>query len=78
MQVKPQTLMIAIQCVAAQIKAMDQQLQDDESGDAAALEQLLVSCEVAATDLEKAYAEALTQYGGFPPYAELVKPFEVE
>lgn len=76
MQVKPQTLMVAIQSVAAQLKAMDRQLQEDEPSNAAELEQLLVSYEVAAADLEKAYREALTQYGGFPSYEELVKPFE--
>ena len=68
MQVKPQTLMVAIQSVAAQLKAMDQQLQEAEPSNAAELEQLLVSYEVAAADLEKAYREALTQYGGFPTY----------
>jgi predicted helicase len=76
MQIKPQTLMVSIQSVAAQIKSMDRQLQECESSNAAALEQILLSYEVAAADLEKAYREALTQYGNFPPYEELVKPFE--
>ncbi len=77
MQVKPQTLMVSIQCVAAQIKAMDRRLQD-EPPDAAELEQLLVSFDLAAADLKKAYQEAVTQYGEFPPYDELVQPFEGE
>jgi hypothetical protein len=78
MQVKPQTLMVAIQCVAAQIKTMDRRLQEDAPSDAAELEQLLVSFDLAAADLKSAYQEALNQYGGLPPYDELVKPFEGE
>lgn len=71
MQLKPQTLMVAIQCVAAQIEALDNRLHG-ESSNAAELEQLLVSFDLAAADLKTAYQEAVKAYGGLPAYEELV------
>lgn len=73
MQIKPQTLMVAIQCVAAEIRLIDKKLEDDEPANAAELEQLLVSFDLAADDLKKAYEIALNQYGELPAYEELVK-----
>jgi hypothetical protein len=73
MQIKPQTLMVAVQCVAAQIEALDHRLQDEPS-DAAELEQLLVSFDLAAADLKTAYQEAVKVYGGLPKYDELIPP----
>ena len=72
MQLKPQTLMVAIQCVAAEIAAMDKQLNEENSENAAELEQLLVSFDLAADDLKAAYQAAQEQFGGLPPYEELV------
>jgi hypothetical protein len=72
MQLKPQTLMVAIQCVAAEIAAMDKQLNEENSENAAELEQLLVSFDLAADDLKAAYQTAQEQFGGLPPYEELV------
>jgi hypothetical protein len=73
MQIKPQTLMVAIQCVAAETRAIDKQLEDGEPDNAAELEQLLVSFDLAADDLKEAYEEALKQYGELPAYNELIK-----
>jgi hypothetical protein len=70
MQIKPQTLMVAIQCVAAEIHTIDRQL-DDEPDNAAELEQLLVSFDLAADDLRVAYEEALKQYSELPSYDDL-------
>lgn len=71
MQIKPQTLMVAIQCVAAEIHTIDRQLEDDEPDNAAELEQLLVSFDLAADDLKVAYEEALKQYSELPAYDDL-------
>ena len=73
MQIKPQTLMVAIQCVAAESKLVEQQLEDNEPANAAELEQLLVSFDLAAADLKQAYEIAHTQYGELPAYEELFK-----
>lgn len=62
MQVKPQTLMVVIQCVAARIKTIDRRLEEEEPDDAAELEQLLVSFDLAAEDLKQAYLDALTKF----------------
>lgn len=74
MQLKPQTLMVAIQCVAAEIAAMDRQLNEGNPEHAAELEQLLVSFDLAADDLKTAYLAAQEQFGGLPPYEELANP----
>lgn len=74
MQLKPQTLMVAIQCVAAEIAVMDRQLNEGTPEHAAELEQLLVSFDLAADDLKVAYQAVQEQFGGLPPYEELVKP----
>ncbi|AVK07042.1 MULTISPECIES: hypothetical protein [Pseudomonas aeruginosa group] len=72
MNLKPQTLMVAIQCVAARTRELDAQLQSDDPENAAELEQLLVGYDLAADDLKNAYEEALAQYSGLPPYDRLV------
>ena len=73
MQVKPQTLMVVIQCVAAQIKTIDRRLEEEEPDDAAELEQLLVSFDLAAADLKLAYLDALTKFSGLPAYEEIAE-----
>ena len=76
MQIKPQTLMIAIQCVAVQTRVLDQRLQSDKPGDdpdvKADLEQTLLSFDLAAEDLKTAYSVASTHFEGLPPYDDLV------
>jgi hypothetical protein len=72
MDLKPQSLMVAIQCVAAQVRLLDDRLERDESSSAEELEQLLVSFDVAAADLRAAYEEALQRYDGLPSYEALV------
>lgn len=73
MHIKPQTLMVSIQCVAAEIEAIEKQLEDGEPENAAELEQLLVTFDLAADDLKTAYENAQKKYGELPPYGELVK-----
>ena len=72
MQLKPQTLMVAIQCVATEIKSLDKRLNEEDAENAAELEQLLVSFDLAADDLMTAYQDALKQYGELPSYEELI------
>ncbi len=72
MELKPQSLMVAIQCVAAQVRLLDDRLERDEPPNAEELEQLLVSFDVAAADLRAAYEEALQRYDGLPSYEALV------
>nr|4C18_A Chain A, TSI2 [Pseudomonas aeruginosa]4C18_B Chain B, TSI2 [Pseudomonas aeruginosa] len=73
MNLKPQTLMVAIQCVAARTRELDAQLQNDDPQNAAELEQLLVGYDLAADDLKNAYEQALGQYSGLPPYDRLIE-----
>ena len=72
MQIKPQTLMLAIQCVAAQAKLLEKELDEGNPPDAAELEQLLVSLDIAASDLKAAYEDALQKFGELPPYEQLI------
>jgi hypothetical protein len=72
MQLKPQTLVVAIQCVAAEIAGMDRRLNGGDLENAVELEQLLVSFDLAADDLKAAYQVAQEQYRGLPPYEDLV------
>ena len=72
MQIKPQTIAIAIQCVAAETKRLTKQLDHDEVGNPAEIEQLLLTFDLAAADLKKAYELALEQYGGLAAYDDLV------
>ena len=71
MELKPQTLAVAIQCVSAVTKLLDERLGEDRSAAAAELEQLLVSFDLAEIDLKAAYQLALARYDGLPPYEEL-------
>lgn len=73
MQIKPQTLMVAIQCIAAEIKLIDKQLEGNEPDNAAELEQLLLTFDLAADDLKVAYEIAFNQYSELPAYEVLVK-----
>ncbi|AEG01824.1 hypothetical protein [Methylomonas methanica] len=72
MQLKPQTLMVAIQCVAAEIKSLDRHLNEEEPPNAGELEQLLVSFDLAADDLKLAYQDLHQKYGELPTYEELI------
>jgi hypothetical protein len=73
MELKPQSLMVAIQCVAAQTKLLDIELTEQDPPNAAELEQLLVSFDLAADDLKNAYQRALERYDGLPPYESLIE-----
>lgn len=72
MVVKPQTLMVAIQCVAIRTQQLAKVL-DGEDRKGAEIEQLLVAYDLAAEELRGAYEEALVQFAGLPPYIELIK-----
>ena len=72
MELKPQSLMVAIQCVAAQIRQLDEQLQGGEAPHPEELEQLLVTFDIASDDLKSAYEEALQRYAGLPTYESLI------
>jgi hypothetical protein len=72
MNLKPQSLIVAIQCVAAQTKLLDDQLDEGQLADAAGIEQLLVSFDLAAEDLKNAYQTARATYDGLPAYESLI------
>ncbi len=72
MQIKPQTIAVAIQCVAAETKRLAEELDNDQAANPAEMEQLLLTFDLAAADLKKAYEAALEQYGGLPAYDDLV------
>lgn len=72
MELKPQSLMVAIQCIAAQTNLVDQQLNEQDPANGAELEQLLISFDEAADDLRSAYQAALKLYDGLPPYESLI------
>lgn len=73
MQVKPKTLAVAIQCVSAAIKVLDNRMENATSTNAAELEQLLVTFDLAGIDLKAAYESAWDQYDALPAYEELLK-----
>jgi len=73
MNLKPQTIMVAIQCVSKEIHALDERLEDGSVEDPAETEQLLVSYDLALEDLKNAYLVAQGQYGGLPPYDQLIQ-----
>ncbi|KGD92384.1 hypothetical protein JL37_17200 [Achromobacter sp. RTa] len=73
MILKPQTLLVSIQCIAARTRQLVQQLNSGDPAKAAEIEQLLVVYDLAAEELKAAYELALEQSTGLPPYAELVK-----
>jgi hypothetical protein len=72
MQIKPQTIAVAIQCVAAETRRIAEELDNDQVANPAETEQLLLTFDLAAADLKKAYEVALEQYGGLPAYDNLV------
>lgn len=72
MYLKPQTLMVVIQCVNAEIKRLDQLLNDDNADNPDEVEQLLLSFDLAASDLKNSYEAAQGQYGELPAYDELI------
>lgn len=55
-----------------QARSIKRQLEEVDADDAADLEQLLLSFDLAIDDLKSAYAKACEQYGGLPSYEELV------
>ena len=72
MTLRPQTLVVAIQCLATQTRKIEKEIEHDESSLAADLEELLVGYDQAAQDLKAAYAELVQQYDGLPNYESLV------
>ena len=72
MQIKPQTIAVAIQCVAAEIKRLANELDNDQAANPAETEQLLLTFDLAAADLKKAYEVALEHYGDLPGYDDLL------
>ena len=73
MKIQPQTIMVAIQCVNSEIKSLDEKLEKGDADNPAELEQLLVSYDLAANDLQVMYEQLKDQYGELPSYEELIK-----
>ncbi|WP_457328532.1 hypothetical protein [Rhizobacter sp. P5_C2] len=74
MELRPQTLIVAVQCVARRIHELDKLIDEVDSQEAGQLEELLVSFDLAAADLKKAYAEAREKFADMPDYEQLPKP----
>ena len=72
MELKYQTLIAAIQCVESKCRELDRRVNTEEHDLAADLEDLLVTFELAAMDLKKAYEEARERFSGLPSYEELL------
>jgi hypothetical protein len=72
MELKYQTLIAAIQCVESKCRELDRRVDTEGSGIAADLEDLLVTFELAAMDLKKAYQEAQEKFSGLPSYEALI------
>jgi hypothetical protein len=70
---KPQTLMVAIQCVASEIKSLDVKLESGQIEDEVEAEQMLLSWELALDDLKEAYEIALQKYSSMPTYKQLLE-----
>ena len=73
MKLKPQTIMVAIQCVDSEIKSLDKRLESGNVDNPTELEQLLVSYDLAANDLQIIYEQLRDQYSDLPNYEELIK-----
>jgi hypothetical protein len=72
MELKPQTVMVAIQSLEAQARILDSKLENDDVVDPVEAEQLLVCYEVAALDLQSCYKEISAKYGDMPSYDDLI------
>jgi len=70
---KAQTLMVAIQCVASEIKSLDAKLESGQIEDEAETEQVLLNWDLALVDLKEAYEIALEKYSIMPTYEQLLK-----
>ncbi|TEB97977.1 hypothetical protein IPC1598_34385 [Pseudomonas aeruginosa] len=55
MTLSPQTLMIAVRCIAARTRQIATQLDGDDSRNAAEIEQLLVAYDLAVEELKAVY-----------------------
>ena len=73
MEIKPQTLTAAIQCLSTVVKELTDRLGADKASDTTELEQTLLAFELASIDLKKAYLIAREKYGGLPEYEELIE-----
>ncbi len=70
---KPQTLMVAILCVASKIKHLDEMLEAGNIEDEAEAELLLVSYDLALAELKLSYEIALDNYTHMPKYEILLE-----
>ncbi len=78
MQLKPQTLMVAVQCVASETRAIDKKLQNNELKNGAEIEQLLVTYDLAAEDLKAAYIAAYGKNNSMPTYEDLINSLSLD
>jgi hypothetical protein len=73
--VSGRTLVAVIQVLDDKIASMSAQIADGDPDDAALadVEEEMVGYTIAAMELKKAYAEALSEASNLPPYSELVR-----
>ena len=77
-QISMGTLMVAIQSVRDTIKDLELLLESETLRDRAAIEELVVSYDRAASDLKDAYLAAIASgVSNFPPYEELLRPSSI-
>lgn len=74
MNVKPQTIMLAVRSLAFYANHLEARMDDPATDHATAadLEQTLVAYDLAVQDLKQAYALVRETYDGYPPYEELI------
>ena len=74
-EVRGPTLMVAIQAVDDRIQALVSRLEaaDPDTEDVTDLEDDLLSCEKAASELKTAYEQAVKMASNLPAYDKLVK-----
>lgn len=71
-EISPQTLIVAIQAIDAERDKLEQDRADTDGPEAPDLDELLMSIDRAASELEEAYAVAQAKYDNLPAYAKLV------
>lgn len=75
MNIKPQTIMLAVRSLAFYSKHLEAKMDAPETDHdtAADIEQALVTYDLAAQDLKQAYAQIRETFDGYPPYEELIE-----
>lgn len=72
MPLSPQTLMMAVQAVHAEMTRLTRLCEETDGPEVADLEDLLQTYELASVDLRTTYIAAWREAGNLPPYETLI------